>query len=55
MIGKEYIEEKISFLETQFKVAVNDFLRSNKRVDRDRVIILKSKLEIYREVVGMLN
>lgn len=51
----EFINNKISFSEKTLSVALSDFINSNKRQDRDRVIKLKSRIETYNEILKELK
>lgn len=51
---KTKIQEKIDYHTRQQTSLVREFIRSNKRVDRDRVLKNLAKLEAYQEIEAEL-
>lgn len=45
---------KIQHYESTLPIAVSDFIRNNKRTDRDRVIQLQSKIMVCKELMQEL-
>ena len=48
---KVAISNKIGVYEQTYEVAVSDYLRSSKRVDRDRCIQLKARIDMCYEII----
>ena len=51
MTDKAKLEKKLGVFQLQYEKAVSDYLRSNRRVDRDRCLTLKARIELLREVL----
>jgi hypothetical protein len=49
------VKDKISYLQSSLNTSIESFLNSNTRKDRDRVIKIRSKLEVYTEILKMCN
>jgi len=45
------LEKKIEYSERSLSSALSRFIFSNKRVDRDRVLTVKSKLDTLKELL----
>lgn len=54
MITKNKINEKINYCQVNLNSAISDFISSNKRQDRDRVIKIKAKLEAFNEILKLV-
>lgn len=52
---KQLVEEKIKWNETQGKSALRDFMDSNTRKDRDRVLKSNAKGDCYKELLEKIN
>lgn len=45
------LEKKIEYSERSLSSALSTFILSNKRIDRDRVLTVKSKLDTLKELL----
>jgi len=45
------LEKKIEYSERSLSSALSNFLFSNKRIDRDRVLKLKSRIDTLKELL----
>lgn len=45
------ISDKIGVLEKTYLVAINDYIRTGKRIDRDRCIQIKAKIDVCYELI----
>ena len=45
------LEKKIEYSERSLSSALSRFILSNKRIDRDRVLTVKSKLDTLKELL----
>lgn len=48
---KLQLEKKIEYSERSLSSALSTFILSNKRIDRDRVLTVKSKLDTLKELL----
>lgn len=51
-MDKKKLETKLKVLEGTYQVSLTNFLNSNKRVDRDRCLELRGKINIVKELIG---
>ena len=49
------IENLLVLNQSVLNCAIADFLSSNKRQDRDRVIRIKARIDVYSELIKMLK
>ena len=52
---KEKLENLITTTNQTLSIALNDFIFHNRRVDRDRVIRLKTRVEVYEGLLKDLK
>ena len=48
---KVAISNRIGTMEKTYEIAVTDYLRNSKRVDRDRCIQLKARIDMCYEII----
>lgn len=52
---EDLIKQKLIYAQSSLKSALSNFLHTNKRVDRDRVIKLTAKIEVYETLLTELK
>lgn len=52
---KELLNKNLEYAKSSLKSALSTFLFTNKRIDRDRVIKLNAKIEVYELLIKELN
>lgn len=52
---RKQLVDKIRYYNLQSEKAMRDFLKSNTRTDRDRVLRLHSKVDTLKEVLELIN
>lgn len=50
-MDKKKLESKLKVLESTYQISLANFLNSNKRIDRDRCIELRGKVNLTRELI----
>lgn len=50
-MDKKKLESKLKMLESTYQISLANFLNSNKRLDRDRCIELRGKVNIVKELI----
>jgi hypothetical protein len=50
-MDKKKLESKLKVLESTYQISLANFLNSNKRLDRDRCIELRDKVNIVKELI----
>lgn len=50
-MDKKKLESKLKVLESTYQISLANFLNSNKRLDRDRCIELRGKVNIVKELI----
>ena len=50
-MNKKKLEYKLKVLEGTYQISLANFLNSNKRLDRDRCIELRGKVNIVKELI----
>ena len=55
MLDKKKLTEKLKVTESAYNSALSTFLNSNKRVDRDRVLTLRGKVNLLSELIKELK
>lgn len=50
-MDKNKLESKLKMLESTYQISLANFLNSNKRLDRDRCIELRGKINIVKELI----
>jgi hypothetical protein len=48
---KEILEKRLKYADSVLKSSLSTFLNTNKRVDRDKVIKIRTKIEVYEELL----
>ena len=48
---KDKLNKKLSYRQRQLDTALGDFLKTNKRQDRDRVLRLQTRIKVYNELL----
>jgi len=50
-MDKKKLESKLKVLESTYQISLANFLNSNKRLDRDRCIELRGKVNVVKELI----
>ena len=50
-MDKKKLQDKLKVLEGTYSISLTNFLNSNKRLDRDRCIELRGKVNLMKELI----